>query len=280
MIELLTSDYSRIRHLLKHKDGEFKFVFVGGVIDLNQPGKIFVNNIDHPTAGIVTSRGGKYYLFGEEDDQLFNRSLLDFLADPANHANYYDLYLSSRHWLTVVKGPLKDNTVELSRTHYIMSDNAADSGASQEQAGEFVLTRMDEQLFERYIQEMDDSYRLLWDSAETYLEKAYGFSYSNEAGFVSVCNTFYLGGGYIEPDIITHQDYRNQGLAFRLCQEFIELGRMRNLTTYWDCDSGNHASNHLAVKLGLAKVGEIPILWWHENKEVVAKYLASYNYTT
>lgn len=57
MIELLTSDYSRIRHLLKHKDGEFKFVFVGGVIDLNQPGKIFVNNIDHPTAGIVTSRG-------------------------------------------------------------------------------------------------------------------------------------------------------------------------------------------------------------------------------
>lgn len=280
MIELHTSDYRRIRHLLAHIDGDFNFVFAEGVIDLNQPGKIFVNNIDQPTAGIITSRGGKYYLFGQEDDQLFNRSLLDFLTNPANHTKYYDLYFSSSQWLKMAKGPLKDNTVELSRTHYMLRDAAAAPGQPREQTGEFVLTRMNEQLFERYIQEMDDSYRMLWDSAETYLEKTFGYCYLNETGFVSVCNTFNLGGGYIEPDIITHQDYRNQGLAFALCHEFINLSLQRRLIPYWDCDSGNTASKSLASKLGLVKIGDIPILWWHENKEVIANYLATYGYTT
>ncbi|QUL52729.1 GNAT family N-acetyltransferase [Paenibacillus tritici] len=280
MIELHASRYNEIRHLLTHKDGDFIFVFVQGVMDLNQPGRIFVNNIDQPTAGIVASRGGKYYLFGQEDDHLFNQSLIGFLANPANHANFYDLYFSSNHWLVLLEEPLKENTVELNRTHYIMNGDAAIPVEVQEDSGEFILTRIDEQLFERYNQEMDDSYRLLWDSAETYLDKAFGYCYLNEGGFVSACNTFYVGGGYIEPDIITQKDYRNQGLAFRLCQEFIELARQRKLTTYWDCDTGNTGSNHLAGKLGMAKVGELPILWWHESKEVIAKYLASYNYTT
>lgn len=124
MIELQSSEYSRIKHLLAHREGEFIFVFVHGVIDLNQPGRIFVNKLDQPTAGLVASRGGKYYLFGQEDDEQFNRSILDFLANPANHANFYDLYFSSSQWLAVLKEPLKDNTVELSRTHYKMNSNA------------------------------------------------------------------------------------------------------------------------------------------------------------
>ncbi|MFD1905875.1 GNAT family N-acetyltransferase [Paenibacillus rhizoplanae] len=139
MIELQASEYSRIEHLLPHREGEFIFVFVHGVIDLNQPGRIFVNKLDQPTAGLVTSRGGKYYLFGQEDDEQFNRSLLDFLANPANHANFYDLYFSSSQWLALLKEPLKDNTVELSRTHYKMDSNAKAPADIQEDSGEFIF---------------------------------------------------------------------------------------------------------------------------------------------
>ncbi|WP_449602321.1 hypothetical protein [Paenibacillus sp. Marseille-Q9583] len=57
MIELKTNEYYKISHLIAHKDDEFIFVFVQSVIDLNQMGKIFVNNFDNPTAGLVASRG-------------------------------------------------------------------------------------------------------------------------------------------------------------------------------------------------------------------------------
>ncbi|WP_313640875.1 GNAT family N-acetyltransferase [Paenibacillus sp.] len=278
MIELKTNEYYKISHIIAHKEDEFIFVFVQSVIDLNQTGKIFVNNFDNPTAGLVASHGGKYYLFGEEEDQTFNRSLLDFLANPANHANFYDLYFSSNTWLSIIKAPLNDNTVELRRTHYIFSDTTTAPDEHHVQSGEFPLTRINEKLYERYVKEIDDSYALLWDSAEVYLERAFGYCFLNESGFVSACNTFYLGGGYIEPDIITLSDYRKQGLALTLCQEFIKQSRQHKLIPYWDCDSGNNASNQLASKLGFNKVGEVPILWWHENKQVISNYLINYNY--
>ncbi|WP_314585992.1 GNAT family N-acetyltransferase [Paenibacillus terrigena] len=278
MIELKTNEYDKITPLIAHKEHEFIFVFVQSVIDRNQPGRIFVNNMDNPTAGLVASRGGKYYLFGDEQDLSFNRSLLDFLANPDKHAHFYDLYFSSNSWISMIKAPLHDNVVELKRSHYILRDTAIVPDEHHVQSGAFQLTRMNTQLYDKYVQEMDHSYSLLWDSAEMYLERAIGYCFLNESGFVSACNTFYLGGGYIEPDIITLSDYRNQGLAFTLCQEFIIQSRQRKLIPYWDCDSGNDASNQLATKLGFSKVGEVPILWWHEDKQVIANYLVKYSY--
>lgn len=280
MIELTTTEYHKIKHLVTHEEDEFIFVFVHAVIELNQKGRIFVNRVDHPTSGLVAGRGGKYYLFGDVKDQAFNRSVIDYLTDPSNHANFYDLYFSSSQWLSVIKAPLIENTVELGRTHYILNDTVTAPEEPLVSSGEFELTRMNERLYERYVQEMDDSYSLLWDSPQVYLDRAFGYCFLNESGFVSACNTFYLGGGYIEPDIITLLDYRKQGLALTLCQEFMKHSKQRNLIPYWDCDSGNSASNRLASKLGFKKVGEVPILWWHENKQVIADYLATYNYTS
>lgn len=279
MIELNTNEYYKISPLITHKDREFIFVFVQSVIDQQQPGKIYVNNNDNPMSGLVVSRGGKYYLFGNEEDQVFNNLLLKFLANPDNHSNFYDLYFSSNKWLAIVKDSLSDNVVELSRSHFILENNITIPDDHNIQSGDYLFKSVDEQFYDRYVKEIDHSYPLLWGSSEEYVEKAFGYCFLNDSGFVSACNTFYIGGGYIEPDIITLSDFRNQGLAFALCQEFIKHSRQRKLIPYWDCDSGNDASNRLAQKLGFDKVGELPILWWHENKQVISNYLLKYNYT-
>ncbi|MNO57116.1 hypothetical protein D3C76_476440 [compost metagenome] len=44
-----------------------------------------------------------------KQDQAFNRALLDFLAKPANHANFYDLYFSSNTWLTLCQEFIKQS---------------------------------------------------------------------------------------------------------------------------------------------------------------------------
>ncbi|MGZ9583711.1 GNAT family N-acetyltransferase [Paenibacillus marinisediminis] len=278
MIELQPNEFYKISPLITHEENENIFVFVHSVIDHNQPGKVFVNNIDNPTAGLLASRGGKYYLFGDEGDQAFNQSLLDFLANPDHHANFYDLYFSSHTWLSIVKAPLNEHVVKLKRSHYIFNNTIPFPDHQVNQTRECVLKSMNEQLYDRYVNEMDDSYSLLWASSQAYLERAFGYCFINESGFVGACNTFYIGGGYIEPDIITLSDYRKQGLAYALCQKFINQSLQRKLIPYWDCDSGNVASNQLALKLGFQKVGEVPILWWHENKQVISKYLMKYNY--
>lgn len=281
MIQINSNEYYKIKPLIAHKDNDFIFVFVHSVIDRNQPGRIFVNNIENPTAGLVASRGGKYYLFGKEDDLAFNHDLLDFLANSDHHSNFYDLYCSSNTWLDLVKKPLNENVVELFRSHYILRENTIRNIENYINAPEeFSLRRIDKELYERYVNEIDNSYALLWESPDKYLDTTFGYCFMKGTDFVSVCNTFYRGGGYIEPDIITLSDYRNQGMAYAVCQAFIEYSVKQELVPYWDCDSGNIASNNLVKKLGFDKVGELPILWWHENKEVIQQYLSEYNYET
>ena len=280
MIKLEINEYHKIKPLIAHQDNEFIFVFVHSVIDGNQSGKIFVNHIENPTAGLIASSGGKYYLFGKEDDPIFNRGLLDFLANTDHHSNFYDLYCSSDTWIDLVKKRLDENVVELSRSHYILRKNAISNVDKHLNTPEdFRLRRMDEELYERYKNEIDDSYALLWESPDKYLDTTFGYCYMKGNDFVSVCNTFYIGGGYIEPDIITLSDYRNQGMAYAVCQTFIEHSVQQNLIPYWDCDAGNEASNKLVTKLGFDKVGDLSILWWHESKEVIKQYLSKYNYT-
>jgi RimJ/RimL family protein N-acetyltransferase len=249
--------------------------------DRNQPGKIYVNDVEQPTAGLVCSRGGKYYLFGQEDDTDFNSELFRFLENSKHHSNFYDLYCSSNTWIELVKNPLHGNVVELSRTHYILREQTlANAGNYSKASEEFIVHRMNEQLFDRYTSEIDPSYALLWESANEYLNTTFGFCIMEEDKFQSICNTFYIGGEYIEQDIITLSDYRNKGLAYAVCQAFIEHAVEQELIPYWDCDSGNEASNKLATKLGLDRVGDLPILWWHESKDVIQRYLSKYGYNT
>ncbi|WP_229106798.1 GNAT family N-acetyltransferase [Paenibacillus sp. 1001270B_150601_E10] len=279
MIELTAESYSKIRPYLAHKERDFIFVFVHAVLDRNQPGKILVNNMDHPTAGLVISQGGKYYLFGEEQDSTFYGEILEFLSNPEHHSHFYDLYCSSDAWLHKIKDDLINNVVELKRSHYILEENMNNSDDRNNLSSSFEVREVNPELFDKYRDEVDFSYSLLWGSGEAYIEKAFGYGIVNDLGYVGACHTFYIGGGYIEPDILTVEAYRKQGIAYKLCMEFIRHSRERGLVPYWDCDAGNIASHHLARKLGFTKVGDLPILWWHENQQVISRYQEKYHYT-
>lgn len=278
MIELIEEEYGKIFDLV-HQPDNIHNVFVYSVIEHKQQGKIFVNNRNNPTAGLVMNKGGCYYVFGDVSDDVFNESLVEYLRDPSNHTNFFDLYFSSNEWLNLLKHSLEGNVVLLKRNHYILEE-VHKIVQDLEIFDGFQLKRIDDKLFNQYREQIDHSYSHLWGSSDKYLENAFGFCLLNNGEFASVCNTFYIDGKYIAPDIITLNEYRNKGLATKVCSYFIMRSKELGLTPYWDCDAGNEASNRLAQKLGFRKVGDVPILWWHENKNVIEKYLKKNNYMT
>ncbi|WP_078381999.1 GNAT family N-acetyltransferase [Sutcliffiella halmapala] len=273
--EINTHQYGEVLHLIEGLEGIHN-VFVYAVIEQKQQGKIFVNNLTSPTAGLVVNKGGCYYVFGEISDTQFNQPLISYLKEQSNHANFFDLYMSSKEWVSILKPALEGNVVELKRNHYILEENRIVH--TEKIPDGFVLKNIDEYLFNKYMEQVDHSYSNLWDSAENYLNKAFGICLVNNDEFASVCNTFYIGNGYIAPDIITMDEYRELGLATIVCSTFIRKSRELDLIPYWDCDAGNDASNALAQKLGFTKLGEVPILWWHQNQDVIRNYLKKNNY--
>ncbi|MFD0712964.1 GNAT family N-acetyltransferase [Paenibacillus sp. GCM10027626] len=278
MIQLLSDEYEAIIGLVKD-NVRFHNVFVYSVLERNQPGKVFVNRKTNPTAGIIVHRGGCYYVFGDRSDAEFNASLIAFLQERSNHANFYDLYTSSAEWHNFLASALQGRVVQLTRTHYILN-SSTELNEYTEIPEDLRVLPIDKQSYDDYRTKIDATYDLLWESDQEYLQKAFGISIvATDGGFASVCNTFFVGGGYIAPDIITLEKYRNKGLVSVACTHFIQRSNSLGLTPYWDCDAGNEASNRLAQRLGFSKVGDLPILWWHENEQVISNYLKKNNYT-
>jgi RimJ/RimL family protein N-acetyltransferase len=143
---------------------------------------------------------------------------------------------------------------------------------------DFVIKRIDSTLFEKYKKEMDPLYNLLWSSTEDFLQDGFGFCILKDNQFASVCISFSRDES-AEIDILTVEKYRRNGFATLTCAAFIEHCLEHNLVPNWDCDAGNQLSIQLASKLGFEKNNDFPMLWWHENKDVITNYLKKYGYS-
>ncbi|WP_310502816.1 GNAT family N-acetyltransferase [Paenibacillus qinlingensis] len=60
---------------------------------------------------------------------------------------------------------------------------------------------------------MDSSYESLWQLAEHFIKQGLGYCIMRDDHFASACNSMFVGGGYADIDIVTADDYQQQGLA-------------------------------------------------------------------
>lgn len=280
MRELSNQEFKRIIHLLNNEHVHCTFAY--SVIEERQPGRIFVDDPINPSSCLICCKSGKYLVCGNTDNDTFNEFLDDYLYNRKNHGRYFDLYSSSKAWTKKLNKILFDNAAKLSRQLFNLDYSNLDSLSKCELLlpDHFELRRMDEDLFIKYANEIDDSYFNLWGTAENFIRNGFGFCILKDNEFVSVCNTYYVKDSSAEIDIITLNGFRNQGFAVMTCTAFIKHCIEHNINPIWDCDNGNKESKNLAKKLGFKSVETYEMFWWHENKRFVDIYLNNYNYTT
>lgn len=279
MRELKNNEFSSITQLLNEEKVHCTFAYA--VVEGRQPGQIYVDNQINPTCCLVTCRGGKYLVAGDTNNIIFNGFLSDYLYNRENHSNYFDLYSSSRQWITKLDEILSDNAAKLSRQlyHWDYSNLSSISILNKAMPEGFELKRMDVILFEKYVKEMDSSYSELWESGSNFISNGYGFCILKDGEFVSVCNTYYVRQGSAEIDITTREEFRKQGFALMTCLAFIEHCVKNNIKPIWDCDGANENSKSLAIKLGFNSIESYHMHWWHENKKIMDGYLKKFNYS-
>ena len=154
-------------------------------------------------------------------DSDFNSDLIDYLKDHSNHANFYDLYTLSEDWNLFLHNALKGRVVRLSRSHYIYNESRKLDYSPKLPIG-FEIRSINKHYYNTYKTNIDSIYGLLWESDNEYIEKAFGFSILTHGEFASVCNTFFIGGGFIAPDILNLENYRKMGLPSLVCSCFIK----------------------------------------------------------
>lgn len=278
MFELRKTEYGKVSGLLHNI--KVDYIFAYAVLDKIQEGHIYVDDVNSPKVCMVVSKGGKYLVAGNEENLEFIHFLELFLKEKNNHANYFDLYVSSEKWLKIIGQLLETQVVKLGRCIYsYRNKDKHDFNSIKPKVPEgYLLKEMDKVLYNKYVKEIDPSYSNTWGDANSFLKNGFGYCILYNGEFVSTCNTFYVGGGYAEIDIMTNSKYRTQGFASITACAFIEHCLEQNLIPNWDADLGNEPSNKLATKLGFHKDKNVDILWWHENQDIIKGYLKKYNY--
>lgn len=277
MIELSIEEYANVLPLL---DKSEICVSALSVIDGNQSGKVFADQRVNPASSLIINSYGQYLVAGSGDNEEFMNEVTAFLLDEQNHGNYYDLFATAPEWIAQLSERLAGKTVLLHRSSFTfdLSKFRLLTAELNELADPYVLKRVEGTLFEKYRNEMDFSYHSLWRSAEHFLEQGFGYCIMKDGQFASVCNSFFVGRGLAEIDIVTVEEYQQQGLATRAGAAFIEHCLTHNLVPHYNCDAGNQRSILLATKLGFTQKRDYPMLWWHQDPNIVRGYLEKYNY--
>lgn len=277
MIELSIEEYANVLPLLKNLT--YEPVFAYSVIDQNQSGKVFVDSRVNPTCTLIINSYGQYFLARSRDNECFMNDVVGFLLNDQNHSNYYDLYTSTPDLLFQISERLAGKTVLLHRSSFTFDLSRFQLLKTFDALPEqFVLEQMDDMLFDKYKKEMDSSYDSLWSSAQQFVDRGFGYCILKDDHFASVCNSFFVGRGYADLDIVTVEEYRNQGLATATGTAFIEHCLNQNLLPNYNCDAGNQRSIQLATKLGFVKNNNYPMLWWHQDQSIISDYLQRFNY--
>jgi len=71
------------------------------------------------------------------------------------------------------------------------------------------------------------------------------------------CASMYMLWGFADPGILVHPDYRGQGIGKQLISKICEWVIAENRIMNYRCTTDNHASAHLAQRLGFKKHFEI-----------------------
>lgn len=263
MFELDIAHVARVRPLLEELA---HLLPLAGVLEGRHTGRLFVDDLLHPTVVLVWTPWGYYYLGGAVTlsccsalVDLFSQTLVPDSIAGGEHGLL--LTLGERRWVAQFDRLLgKGAWLELQRRTFTL-----DSAAFAQHCGwqgrvpqEFTM----QPVGYAEAQLLEGELRATWPSLDAFLDQGIGFCLTHHDEPVSACTSAFVAGGAVEIGVYTDPAYRRRGLATLTAAALIEACLDRGLRPNWECFADNAPSVALAQRLGFVPAGGYPIYYW------------------
>ncbi len=233
------------------------------VIQGNNPGWVFVDDMHTPRAALVCAQGMQgFYLIGDTKGAGFIQALdehIERVLGPRlrNLGVAWFEVSGGKGWNAVIEGIFAGRGLESSQQWVYTLRPGRESLLQCEAAGDCELSRVD-QLLPGGLSASDEEFllsRLLqfWGGVSAFLKRGLGYALVCGGEIVSVCCSGFVAGDVHAIDIETKASQRGKGYAEAVARAFIAECVERRLQPHWDCMAENVASARLAEKLGLAQ---------------------------
>ncbi|MDQ0087919.1 RimJ/RimL family protein N-acetyltransferase [Paenibacillus anaericanus] len=261
MIVLENKDYYKAIEPLSYVS--INTLFAEAVIEQRIPGKIYVDSVQEPSTFYVAHPYGMSLLFGNSDNEQFNRDLYEYI-------NNQESNIRKSEWLQVdPAGTWADKidsmTTQLNEQQIIMKNTRVNFSFNLE-----TYHQMKEQLRHHdheIIQMTKDMFlsqtggvipRYFWRDVDQFLTVGMGYSLVCEGEIASTAFSAFRNEHQLEIGIETAEAHYGKGYALSVCSALIEYCLDHQLEPVWACRLDNESSYKLAQRLGFEPTLNIP----------------------
>ncbi len=263
--ELQPDKYDRIQPLIQGRFAHNLSVYA--VIEGNNPGRIFVDNIERPRTALAVT-GDATLLAGDNSDpvtidalrRLFKESI--FTGEMAFMDCSMDLVIHPDTWEAKLPELIPTHEIEKLGCYHYLCREVKFNWRDHIPKG-YAVHRVDQTLLGNpdiiIPDEMSDWIKIKenWGTVENFVARGAGFCVLHENQVTSWCSADCTVGDQIEVGTVTASGHRRQGLASVATAATVEYCLSHGFNVVgWYCDSDNVGSWKTAEKVGFEKEGE------------------------
>lgn len=278
ILELNIDEFSTIKPLLKRVDLE-QHPVINGVVEGNNLGSIFVDDVNAPTVALVWAQMEMFYLIGDSGNEAFNSLLEPFIL---NHIKPKALAIGDLdfnletyplgEWNQTIRNFFKVTLSKGLRVPFVFDKDLFKEYVQtpyQIYTG-YEVHRIDERIVE-IDKEMIIKGEILkfWESLEKFFQNGLGYCVLKDNAIIGTCISVFVSGQEFEIGINTYgTEHRGKGLASVMAREFICECLENNATPHWTTEDFRKDSIAIAEKMGFLQQPKyiayfIPFVEWN-----------------
>lgn len=252
------------------KSVSINHLFARSVAEHHVAGTIWVNDVENPITFYILHPYGMSLLFGNTEQEDFNRSLTAYILSTAKTGIEW-LQAYPAQWDTKLRELLgdsllisekdadllhTDSVIRQTRVNFRFDPNKFRRHRPGMLPPSFRIVRTDAAIFKALEGSVIPSH--FWNNTEDFLGRGIGFSLLHNERAVSTVFASFIHEQQIELGIETLKEYQGQGLAKYVCAVFIDYCLTKQHEPIWSCRLANTGSFKLAQQLGFEPTKMIP----------------------
>ncbi|OEH91966.1 GNAT family N-acetyltransferase [Bacillus solimangrovi] len=263
MIKLLSKDYHEIAKLLNQG---IKYPEVISIIENNNSGAIFVDDVSKPKTALVWNQGMRgFYFIGDHENKLFLEKITSFIENDITMflkekgINHFEVSGTTSEWEETTEDLFcHKNLRNWSQVIYSLNrKNHINSSSVENKYKIYSLgdEKVNYQEFSNWTY-YNDVLTDFWGDITKLLNKGNCYYAVDGLEIIGICYSGFVTSNTKTIGLETDEKYRNQGIGYHLAMNCISDILDEGKLLWWDCMKENLPSIALAEKLGFVKKEE------------------------
>ncbi|WP_273834254.1 GNAT family N-acetyltransferase [Guptibacillus sedimenti] len=236
------------------------------VIEGNNPGRVFVDHLEIPKAGLIwLGNHDGFFFIGDEQSDVFLQEINNFMdttiIPEARQLNVTTFIAIGNHsrWNKTIETLFTHRDMNKFKQHVYRLEHPKEHHHPSIKS-EYQVIKISEALLNdqnhsitnnRFLQSKIAEF---WASLNDFLAKGIGYGVVYQNQLVSLCFSGFVAGNVHELDMETIEEHQGKKLGQVAASSVVKECVDKGMVPYWDCEEANQASNAIARKIGLEKI--------------------------